>query len=123
MTDLAKNIKRLRQEKSMTQAELADRLHVTRQTVSSWERGNSTPDLSLLPAIAEALETDQTNLLYPGEPQKKKEAFRPGCSFVFSSVFLYYLLITFTGEWGIILGPVAFIAICTALILEAIADK
>lgn len=123
MTDLAKNIKRLRQEKSMTQAELADKLHVTRQTVSSWERGNSTPDLSLLPSIAEALETDQTNLLYPGEPQKKKEAFRPGCGFVFGSVFLYYLLIMFTGEWGIILGPVAFMAICTALILEAIAEK
>lgn len=123
MTDLAKNIKRLRQEKSMTQAELADKLHVTRQTVSSWERGNSTPDLSLLGAIAEALETDQTNLLYPGEPQKKKEAFRPGCGFVFGSLFLYFLFIMLTGEWGIILGPVAFMAICTALILEAIAEK
>ena len=122
MTDLAKNIKRLRQEKDMTQADLAELLHVTRQTVSSWERGNSTPDLSLLPAIAEALGTDQTNLLYPSE-EKKKEPFRPGCSFVFGSVFLYFLFICVTGEWGIILGPVAFMAICTAIILEAIADK
>ena len=122
MTDLAKNIKRLRQEKDMTQADLAELLHVTRQTVSSWERGNSTPDLSLLPAIAEALGTDQTNLLYPSE-EKKKEPFRPGCSFVFGSVFLYFLFICITGEWGIILGPIAFMAICTAIILEAIADK
>lgn len=122
MTDLAKNIKRLRQEKDMTQADLAELLHVTRQTVSSWERGNSTPDLSLLPAIAEALGTDQTNLLYPSE-EKKKEPFRPGCSFVFGSVFLYFLFICVTGEWGIILGPIAFMAICTAIILEAIADK
>ena len=122
MTDLAKNIKRLRQEKDMTQADLAELLHVTRQTVSSWERGNSTPDLSLLPAIAEALGTDQTNLLYPSE-EKKKEPFRPGCSFVFGSVFLYFFFILFTGEWGIILGPIAFMAICTAIILEAIADK
>ena len=52
-----------------------------------------------------------------------KEPFRPGCSFVFASVFLYFLFICVTGEWGIILGPVAFMAICTAIILEAIADK
>lgn len=122
MTDLAKNIKRLRTEKNMTQAELAELLHVTRQTVSSWERGNSTPDLELLPAIAEALGTDQTNLLYPSV-QKKKEPFRPGCSFVFASVFLYFLFICIAGYWGLILGPIAFMAICTALILEAIADR
>lgn len=122
MTDLAKNIKRLRQEKNMTQADLAEALHVTRQTVSSWERSNSIPDLSLLPTIAEALGTDVTGLLYPGG-STKKEPFRPGCGFVFSSVFLYFLLIVFTGEWGIILGPVAFMAICTAMILEAIAEK
>lgn len=122
MTDLAKNIKRLRQEKNMTQADLAEALHVTRQTVSSWERSNSIPDLSLLPTIAEALGTDVTGLLYPGGPTKK-EPFRPGCGCLFSSVFLYFLLIVFTGEWGIILGPVAFMAICTAMILEAIAEK
>ncbi len=122
MTDLAKNIKRLRQEKNMTQADLAEKLHVTRQTISSWERGNSTPDLELLPAIAEALGTDQTSLLYPAE-KKEKEPFRPGCSFVFASVFLYFLFICITGYWGMILGPVAFMAICTAIILEAIADK
>ena len=90
--------------------------------MSSWEQGNSNPDLSLLPAIAEALGTDQTNLLYPAE-EKKQEPFRPGCSFVFGSVFLYFLLILFTGQWGLTLGPIAFIAICTCLILEAIHDK
>ena len=122
MTDLAKNIKRLRKAKNMTQADLAERLHVTRQTVSSWERGNSNPDLSMLAAIAEALDTDQTTLLYPGS-KSEKEPFRPGGSFVFGSVFLYVLFIRITGYWGFILGPIAFMAICTCIIVKAIHDK
>lgn len=35
------NIKTLRQAKGLSQAELARRLHVVRQTVSKWERGGS----------------------------------------------------------------------------------
>lgn len=122
MTDLAKNIKRLRRERNMTQLDLAEKLHVTRQTVSSWERSNSTPDLSLLPAIAEALGCDERSLLYPGEPAAKKP-FTLGCGFVLGSVVFYALVILLWGMWGALLGLFAFVAICTALILEAIAEK
>lgn len=122
MTDLAKNIKRLRQAQSMTQDQLAQQLQTTRETVISWERADTTPSVDQLPSIAEALGTDVVTLLYPvSEPEK--EPFRPGCGFVFGSVFLYFFLITFTGQWGLILGPVAFLAICTAVILEAIHSK
>ena len=55
--------------------------------------------------------------------EKKKEPFRPGCSFVFASVFLYFLFICVAGYWGMILGPVVFMAICTAMILEAVNKK
>lgn len=122
MTDLAKNIKRLRQEKNMTQADLAEALHVTRQTVSSWERANSTPDLSLLSAIAEALGTDQTQLLYPDEPQKKKTT-TVGCSFVLGSAIIYALSILLFNFWGACIGLVIYIGVCTTLILDAIAEK
>lgn len=122
MTDLAKNLKRLRQAQNLSQSELAERLQTTHETVSSWERSDTIPAPDQLPAIAEALGTDVVTLLYPlSEPEK--EPFRPGCGFVFGSVFLYFLLILITGEWGIILGPVAFLAICTAVILEAINKK
>ena len=43
----------LRRASGMTQKELADKLHVSDKTVSRWERDESTPDLSLIPAIAE----------------------------------------------------------------------
>ena len=51
-TILAKNIRRLRMEKSLTQEELALRLGITGQAVSRWERGECCPDIALLPGLA-----------------------------------------------------------------------
>ncbi len=55
-------ILRLRKEKGMTQQELADKLQVTAQAVSKWERGVSCPDLSILPQVAETLGVDVDEL-------------------------------------------------------------
>ena len=51
--NIAKNITVLRMAKGMTQAELADALGISFQAVSNWERGNSMPDISKLPELAE----------------------------------------------------------------------
>lgn len=48
-------IKRIREEKQLTQAELADRLGVTPKAVSKWETGKGYPDIALLEPIAQAL--------------------------------------------------------------------
>lgn len=48
----AKNIRRLRRQRELTQEQLAERLNVSSQAVSKWETGNACPDLSLLPVIA-----------------------------------------------------------------------
>ena len=61
------NLKKCRMAQGLTQEDLAQRLHVTRQTVSSWERNNSHPDLDQLAAIAAALDTEVTVLLYGPE--------------------------------------------------------
>lgn len=45
-------IRSLRKNKNLTQAELADALAVTAQSVSKWENGVSAPDISLLPSVA-----------------------------------------------------------------------
>lgn len=38
---LSENIKTLRKARGLSQQELAERLHVVRQTVSKWEQGDS----------------------------------------------------------------------------------
>ena len=38
---LAENLKNLRKAKNLSQEELAERLHVVRQTISKWEKGVS----------------------------------------------------------------------------------
>ena len=49
---LSENIKRLRRENNLTQETLAEFLGVTFQSVSNWERGESYPDITILPEIA-----------------------------------------------------------------------
>lgn len=67
MRDIGKNIKDLRIQKKLTQDELAEKLFVTRQTVSNYETGRSRPDIDMLMRIAEVLETDLNSLLYESE--------------------------------------------------------
>lgn len=43
----------LRKQKGLSQEELANRLNVSRQTISKWEIGDSTPDMEKLAAISE----------------------------------------------------------------------
>lgn len=43
---------RLRQERNMTQRQVAEALHVSPQAVSKWERGKGCPDISLLPTLS-----------------------------------------------------------------------
>lgn len=52
-----------RQNKNMTQEELANRLGITPQALSKWERGISLPDIAMLPDIARILEISTDDLL------------------------------------------------------------
>ena len=52
-TVFSDNLRRLRQAKSYTQEQAAERLGISAQSVSRWECGNTLPDVLLLPAIAE----------------------------------------------------------------------
>ena len=48
-------VRRLRENKKMTQEELAEKIHVSSKAVSKWETGKGLPDISLLQPLAEAL--------------------------------------------------------------------
>jgi len=61
--DIGKKLKEKRQEANLTQKELAEILHVSRQTISSWEVGRTYPDLDVLVAISELYDTPLDDLL------------------------------------------------------------
>ena len=60
---LGSTIAALRHGRRMTQRELAEHLSVSDKTVSKWERGESLPDVTLLPPLAEALGVSVDTLL------------------------------------------------------------
>ena len=93
MNEIAVNIKTLRREKGLSQEQFAQALHVTRQTVSAWERGLSRPGLDTLGEIARVLEVEPERLLY-GTSQRKNPIYRR-VSFwpVVGVILLFYVMV------------------------------
>ena len=60
---LSENIRRFRKARGLRQEELAERVHVVRQTVSKWENGLSVPDAEQLRDLAAVLEVPVSALL------------------------------------------------------------
>ena len=56
-------IKRLRENKKMTQEELAEKVFVSSKAVSKWETGQGFPDISLIEPLAKALDISVIELL------------------------------------------------------------
>lgn len=66
---LGENIASLRRATGLTQELLADRLGVTSQAVSKWERQLSCPDVSLLPTMAEVFSVSIDELFVRLDPE------------------------------------------------------
>lgn len=64
---IGNQIATLRKEKGLTQSDLGERLSVTFQSVSKWERGEALPDTAILPDLANILETTVDFILSGGE--------------------------------------------------------
>ncbi|MBR3754976.1 MAG: helix-turn-helix transcriptional regulator [Clostridia bacterium] len=64
---VGKQIALLRKNKKLTQSELGERIGVSFQAVSKWERGETLPDVTLLPDLAKILETTIDFILLGGE--------------------------------------------------------
>ena len=68
------NIARLRRERGLTQAELAERINYSDKAVSKWERAESLPDVLTLISLAEQLGTDMNTLTgLPAAPEPVPE--------------------------------------------------
>ena len=63
-------LKKLRNEKGLTQAELARQFNVTNRSVSRWETGSNLPDISILVEIADFYDVDVREII---DGEKKSE--------------------------------------------------
>ncbi|WP_313637158.1 helix-turn-helix transcriptional regulator [Paenibacillus sp.] len=64
---VGKQISYLRKVKNLTQSELGERLNVSFQAVSKWERGETLPDTAILIDLANVLGTTVDTILTGGE--------------------------------------------------------
>jgi len=73
--EMGKEIRRLRQDRGLTQEALAAALNVSAQTVSKWECGNTIPDVQLLPQIAVyfGVSIDQLFAMSPEQQMERME--------------------------------------------------
>ncbi|MBE6888000.1 MAG: helix-turn-helix transcriptional regulator [Ruminococcaceae bacterium] len=75
MRDIGKNIRDLRIAQNLTQDQLAEKLFVTRQTVSNYENGKSRPDIDMIVKISEVLECDVNTVLYGVQDNVRKTEY------------------------------------------------
>ena len=68
MQNIGRTIASARKAHDMTQMELADKLNISFQAISNWERGISMPDISKLPEIANLLDLTIDELLGKSSP-------------------------------------------------------
>lgn len=69
MAEFGEQLRKAREEKGMTQQSLAEKVYVTRQTVSRWEGGERYPDLVTVKKLAQVLGVDAGFLLSDDETQ------------------------------------------------------
>ncbi len=115
---IANRLKNLRKERGLSQEELAEKLGLSRQAVSKWERAESAPDTDNLIALANLYEISVDSLLFDSEKTDHRDTFskakddqsrnedekkRKGGMFLFPypvvTVILFFVL-TFTNTGG-----------------------
>lgn len=70
---LGANIKRFRLQRGLTQEEVANHLGISFQSISKWERGESYPDIELLPVLSNYFGVNIDELLGVSEPSKREK--------------------------------------------------
>lgn len=79
-------LKELRNEKGLTQEQLAEKLNVSNRSVSRWETGSTLPDISLMIELADYYEVDIKELL---EGERKSEIMNKESKETFNKIAEY----------------------------------
>lgn len=101
--DLGNRLYELRKAKKISQEEAAEKLNVTRQTISKWETNQSQPDFDKIMPICELYEITTEEIFGKQKNQKEKnirtenniefDLKRKTAFIVSASVFLYFIAV------------------------------
>ena len=122
---LGERLYNLRKSKNLSQEEVADKLNVTRQTVSKWETDESKPDFDKIVPICELYNITSEELLTGkkensevASPVENKEGRKQKAIFISTAILLYFIGViwivvgetTFSINEGLLVG--IFLLIC-----------
>ncbi len=118
--ELGAQIKKYRMELSISQDELAEKVYVSRQSISNWETGKTYPDIKSLLLLSEVFSVSLDKLIKGDVENMRKEineqemtTFQKDSS-IFAVLFLLTLilpipLVKLIGTWGLAVFGVLFI--------------
>lgn len=95
--ELSEKLKKLRADNKMTQENLAEVLHVSRTTISSWENGRSYPDLQMIVVISDYFETSLDFLLREDKKMIKKLSFDTKSKKRFETLIILFVGLVIVG--------------------------
>ena len=128
--ELGAQIKKYRNEQTLSQEELAERVFVSRQSISNWENGKTYPDIKSLLLLSEVFSVSLDQLVKGDVDIMKKEinsqelAKFQKDSNMFTGLFIALIILPiplgkFLGWWGIAAYMILFaVAIYYALRVE-----
>ena len=104
-----------RKELSLTQAQLAEKIHVTDKAVSRWERGVGLPDINLVEDLAKALDVSLVELMQAKKEERESITTGEAEKIVYDTIYMKVAEKKKAGFWGrVILG--CFIVISVFLL-------
>lgn len=127
MRDIGKNIRLARLHRKLTQDELAQKVHTTRQTISNYETGRSRPDVETLQRLADALGIELTELLdREPSPDTRRTALRRVCitgavTLVLAGLWAYLHAVCLRQYQRRDMAPLAAMLVAEPLLLCALA--
>lgn len=105
---LGEKIKAMRQQASLSQEQLAEKLNVSRQAITKWETGKGIPDIANLIAISDEFDLSLDELI-KGDIAVKKKIISDSSSKKWHILVIVYLVA--------IVAYIAYFAICHRILM------
>ena len=121
--EVGNQIKKYRSELKLSQEELAQKIYVTRQTVSNWENGKSYPDIHSLLMLSTLFNISLDQLIKGDVKVMKQEINKEEIArlkrlsaivstFLVISIILFIPLVKLMGIYGFIISSVPYLVAC-----------